>query len=248
MDSPSVQTISGCSSCGLFTHKRPNHRLCPNRKPRKKGAKKEDKKPKTQTGWNKFSTLRRAELKKRGLNFSESQAQAAKEWKQWKFWAGPSGACRCFSGTDIHDYTIFDSCELGQLDSPACEQLLNGEFFFSVERGPRVKPTPEPVDDGFVSTEEGRLADDPLDALIASGASTPAESKQDAPTPDDPTPAQSTTSIKTVPVPNLVHTKPAQCLSIRRKKFICGECNVTVKVHADEDGDFFCPTCNYELI
>lgn len=56
----------------------------------------------------------------------------------------------------------------------------------------------------------------------------------------DTPPCLKQTLINTVQVP--------QSITIRRKKFLCGECNDTVKVHADEDGDFFCATCNYELI
>lgn len=64
---------------------------------------------------------------------------------------------------------------------------------------------------------------------------------------DSPQAEPSRYTVNTLVAPN-IRTNPPQCLSTRRKKFLCSECNVIVKVQPDEDEHFFCPTCNYELI
>lgn len=165
------------------------------------------KKPKMQTGWNKFSGLRRSELLRDGIEFAEAQKQAGQEWKDWKVTAARSLQQQLTCLVDDEGELRF---AIAAATSDAIARMVDGEFSFSVKRGPRVKPTALARED------------------VVSGD------------------VQTTTSMKTVP--NLQRTKPPQCLTIRRKKFLCGECNDTVKVHADEDGDFFCPTCNYELI
>ena len=234
-----TQTVqTGCSACRSLSHKRPNHRDCPHNKGRLGRRRKSapaPKKPRMQTGWNKFSTLRRAELKALGLSFADCQSQAGKEWKEWK-----ADAISFLGSNSNHKL-----CD----ESEALKRLVFGEFDFKVERGPRSKPAPSPQSRP-TEPPHGDLADliaEAATAFDAAAATTAAAAEAAA----DDSMAFSAPDSGCASAPNLRRMEVAHLTgkqSTRRKKFLCAECNATVKVYPDDDGDFFCPTCNYELI